>query len=157
MENQNYLEQVEETAVEIVENGERSNVLAQVQSFDLTHHLPDLKESEVMPIDLMSDYWTPEEKGEEKRVFFVQIGVSDVVDQETGETFPLECAFFLEQDGKGQVKQIRNGSKRLVGALVANQVKQGTPLLITYMGKKKNRTNSFQSDSWSIKPLRVNI
>lgn len=157
MENQkNRLEAVEETAI-VVENSDRSNALMQVQAYDLTNHLPDLNTAEALPLDLMSDYWTPETKGEEKRVFFYEIGWSHAIDQETGETFTLECAFFIERDEKGQVKQIRNGSKRLVGALIANKVEQGTPLLITYMGKKKNRTNSFSSDSWSIKLLRVNI
>lgn len=158
MENQNsQVQEIESTAVEIVENNERSNVLAQVQTFDLVNHIPDLKNSQVMPIDLTSEYWTPDKVGEEKRVFFVELGICDTVDQETGENIALECAFFLEQDNNGEIKQIRNGSKKLVGALISNRVKYGTPLLITYMGKKKNRTNSRLSDQWSIKPLRVNI
>ena len=31
------------------------------------------------------------------------------------------------------------------------------PLKITYMGKKKNKTNNFQSDNWSVRPLRLNL
>jgi len=130
------------------------------QVFDLTSStvpLPDLGLAEEIPLDLVSDYWTPENAGEFKNVFFVGIDNSPVLDQNTGETIDLECGFFLEKDSKGQVKQIRNGSKRLVGAMVANGVQRGTALKITFMGKKKNRTNSYLSDSWSIKPLRVNL
>jgi hypothetical protein len=110
----------------------------------------------------MADYWTPEDKGESKRLFFDKIATRPVKDiQNEDVTIELECAFFLEQttDNKGnvEVKSISNGSKRLVGALVANKIQRGTPLLITYLGKKKNSTNTFQSDSWSIKPLTISI
>lgn len=130
------------------------------QTFDLTGsivNLPDLSQAIEVPLDLMSDYWTPGPAGESKLVFFDRIDISKVIDQQTGETIDLECAYFLEQDSKGEIKSVRNGSKRLVGALVSADVQRGTALKITFAGKKKNRNNSFQSDSWSIKPLRVNI
>ncbi len=131
------------------------------QVFDLTGSvvsLPDLSTAVEMPLDLMSDYWTPENPGEYKLVFFDRIDVSQVLTQDdTPALIDLECAYFLEQDNKGEIKSIRNGSKRLVGALLAQQVQRGTALKITYMGKKKNRSNAFKSDSWSIKPLILNI
>lgn len=123
---------------------------------DLNGQLPDLASAETFPFDLMADYWTPETLGESKRVFFDKIDTRQVVDQETQEILDLECAFFLEVVD-GNAKTISNGSKRLVGALEAYGIQKGTPLLITYMGKKKNRTNSRQSDNWSIKPLKINI
>lgn len=123
-------------------------------SFDLTKAsaLPDLSQTEPLPFDLMADYWTPEQEGESKRMFFDRIGMRTVKDIQSDSEFELECAFFLEQKD-GQLKPVSNGSKRLVGALQANVIKQGTPLLVTFMGKTKNKTNSFKSDSWSIKPL----
>lgn len=137
---------------------EKNQDTASVQVFNLQEgDLPSLQNADVTPIDLMSDYWSPTEVGEQKRVFFVRIEESQVLSQESAELIDLECALFIEQTPKGEAKQIRNASRRLVGALQAHQVQTGTPLLITYMGKKRNRTNSFQSDSWSIKPLRVNI
>lgn len=128
--------------------------------FDLTGSvadLPDLSTAIEMPLDLMSDYWTPEHAGEFKNMFFDRVDVSKVLDQESGEMIDLECAYFLEQDDKKEIKSIRNGSKRLVGALVSANVQRGTALKITFMGKKKNRTNAFKSDSWSVKPLRINL
>ncbi|RIV19749.1 hypothetical protein DYU11_22735 [Fibrisoma montanum] len=134
-----------------------------VQAFDLTNNnLPDLESAHEMPLDFMSDYWTPENIGESKRVFFVKIDKSLVRDINDAEVVhELPCAFFLERTPKGEVRQIRNGSKRLVGALeVAYEqamIQRGTPLLITYLGKKSNKTNSFKSDNWSIKPLVINV
>ncbi|CAG5072905.1 hypothetical protein DYBT9623_04442 [Dyadobacter sp. CECT 9623] len=131
------------------------------QVFDLTGSivdLPILSEATEMPLDLMSDYWTPENAGEFKNVFFDRIDVSQVLTQdETPVLIDLECAYFLEQDDKREIKSVRNGSKRLVGALLAQNVQRGTALKITYMGKKKNRSNAFKSDNWSVKPLIINI
>ncbi len=124
---------------------------------DLNGELPDLSKADVFPFDLMADYWTPEGTGESKRVHFDRIAERAVADQQTGETIDLECAFFLEQQGGGELKTVSNGSKRLVGALQAYNIQKGTPLLITYLGKRKNRTNQFSSDVWSIKPLRIAI
>lgn len=131
------------------------------QVFDLTGSvvsLPDLSKAVEMPLDLMSDYWTPENPGETKYVFFDRIDVSQVLTQDdTPVLVDLECAYFLEQDSRMEIKSVRNGSKRLVGALLAQNVMRGTALKITYLGKKKNRSNSFKSDSWSIKPLILKI
>lgn len=124
---------------------------------DLNGKLPSLADAEPFPFDLMADYWTPESEGESKRVYFDRIAERAVADQQTGDVIDLECAFFLEEQGGGELKTISNGSKRLVGALQAYNIQKGTPLLITYLGKRKNRTNSFKSDVWSIRPLRIAI
>jgi hypothetical protein len=123
---------------------------------DLTKPLPSLDDAQSVPFDLMADYWTPETPGESKRMFFDRIDVRGVKDMNSEDIIDLECAFFLENIN-GEVKSVSNGSKRLVGALQANNIKRGTPLLVTYLGKKTNKTNSFKSDSWSVKPLVVNI
>lgn len=136
----------------------QKNAPVELQVADLAHgDLPDLDDSEVLPMDLMADYWTPERAGEAKRVFFDRIGFRSVNDQQTGEVIELECAFFFEKKKGEAVKTISNGSKRLVGAIQANNIQRGTPLEITYLGKKKNATNSYQSDNWSVKPLNINI
>lgn len=119
-------------------------------------NIADLDNATVAPIDLMSDYWTPTNPGESKRVIFDRIGITPVLSTNgTGEVIDLECAFFFVKDN-GSVKQICNGSKRLVGSLLASNVKYGMALEITYLGKKLNATNSFKSDNWSVKPLVIN-
>lgn len=117
--------------------------------------IDSLESAEAAPIDLMSNYWSPEMPGETKRVVFDRIDLSPVLAQDTGEIIDLECAFFFVKEN-GQVKQLRNGSKRLVGALQSYNIQRGTPLEIKYMGKKQNRMNSFKSDNWSVVPLIIN-
>lgn len=112
--------------------------------------IDDLDQAEAAPIDLMSDYWSPEQVGESKRVLFDRIETTMVPAQDTGEAIELDCAFFFVKEG-GQVKRIRNGSKRLVGALM--HMPSRTGLIIKYLGKKRNKNNSMMSDNWSITPL----
>ncbi|TWP31917.1 hypothetical protein ETU08_00215 [Apibacter muscae] len=128
-----------------------------IQSFDLTENVPNLQEAIVLQADLTSEYWTPEREGEFKLVFFQEIKHSTYTDEQTGETIELPCVVFVEQKQTGELKTVRNGSKRLVAsiedALNGNIIRTGTPLRIEFLGKQKNSTNQFQSDRWSIKPL----
>ncbi len=117
-----------------------------------TEEFPDLDTAEVAPIDLMSEYWTPKSAGEQKRVVFDRFGDMEVLDQKTNQPQNLPCAFFYEKQD-GHIRCVSNGSKRLVGALQNMHIAQGTLLLIEYLGKKKNSTNSNMSDDWSVKPL----
>lgn len=129
-----------------------------IQSIDLSQgNLPDLEESQVIPFDLNSDYWSPKLPGETKKVFFDSIKISQAQDINNKDVMiDLECAFFFEKI-QGEVKTVRNGSKRLVAILINNNIQRGTPLQIEYLGKKKNSTNSFMSDDWSVKPLMLKI
>lgn len=123
-----------------------------------TDNLGDLFNAEAAPIDLMSDYWTPVNMGESRRVYFDRIQPMGVVDQSSGEVIMMDCAFFFWQERPGEsYKQIRNGSKRLVGAIQSYNLPRLTPLEIKYLGKKRNATNQFLSDNWSITPLKVNV
>lgn len=120
--------------------------------------LGDLFTAEPAPIDLMSDYWTPMSMGESRRVYYDRIQPMGVVDQTSGEVISMDCAFFFWQERPGEpYKQIRNGSKRLVGAIQSYNLPRLTPLEIRYQGKKRNATNQFLSDNWSITPLKVNV
>lgn len=144
-----------ETSNEVTVQEENPQNL-QVATADLNSgNLPDLNKAHEFPVDLMSEYWTPEKTGEVKRLFFDKVQPRYVKDQSTDEVIELECAFFLEQTEDG-VKTICNGSKRLVGAIQAYDIQRGTPLLVTYKGKKRNRTNQFHSDDWSVKLLMIN-
>ncbi len=127
-----------------------------IQVADLNMETPNLEDATPLPFDLMSDYWTPQNPGESKRVFFDRIDIRQVKDMNSEDTIDLECAFFIEKVN-GEAKSISNGSRRLVGALQSLNIQRGSALLITYMGKKKNKSNNFNSDSWSIKPLILNI
>lgn len=127
-----------------------------LQPVDMTGgNLPDLADAKEFPLDLMSDYWTPEKEGETKRLFFDSIRNRNVLDQQNGDIIELPCAFFYEKIGD-DLKTISNGSKRLVGIFETGAIQRGTPLQIKYLGKKKTR-NGFQADIWSVKPLLINL
>lgn len=127
-----------------------------------TFTMEDLEEAEVMPMELTSVYWTPEEKGESFRVIFLGIervpmlplGTEDKSQLNADGMVMLPCAYFLTNDD-GRVVKICNSSKRLISTLQGSFIKPNTPLFITYLGKVKNKNNAFQSDSWSVKPLNV--
>jgi hypothetical protein len=116
--------------------------------------LPDLSVAEAAPLELTGEYWTPEKEGEKRRMFFKEIRQELTTDMASGSDVELSVAYFVEVV-KGDKKVIRQASKRLTGVLETLRVETGTPLEITYLGKKKNKTNSFSSDSWSIKPLYI--
>lgn len=120
--------------------------------------LPNLHESEVSPRELSSEYWTPENQGDYKVGIILEIKEENYVDEKSGETVALPCVVMLSQNTDRSFSTIRNGSKRLVAtiesAVESGEVSLGsTPVKITYMGKQKNKTNSFISDKWSVKPL----
>jgi len=113
---------------------------------------PDLAEADEVGVELVPDYWTPEEKGEAKRLVYIGTTSDERVNEETGEMETMKSANFLEQVD-GQVKKISNASTRLVAAVAPLAI--GCPLSITYLGKVKNKTNAFSSDAWSLKYLRT--
>ena len=129
-----------------------------IQAADLSKNdLPSLEDAQELPIDLCGNYWTPEKPGEFRKMYFVEIKPQKVLSATSpDELIDLDCATFLEKSADGT-----NGSRRLVGILeqyIENgSLKSGMPLKITYMGKRKNKTNNFQSDNWSVKPLRINL
>lgn len=133
-----------------------------IQTVDLSKGiLPGLDDAQELPFDMAGDYWSPEKSGESKSVYFVEIKTQKVLSANgTGELIDLDCAVFIELQ-EGIAHTILNGSRRLVGTLeqllAAARLKQGMPLKITYMGKKKNKSNGFSSDNWSIKPLVIQL
>jgi hypothetical protein len=74
------------------------------------------------------------------------------------------CVFFFER-AEGKIQSVSNGSKRLVSAIqnLMNsphspfEIVRGSLLEITFKGKVKNKTNSFSSDCWGIRPITLNI
>ena len=119
--------------------------------------LPNLHKAEVSPRELSSEYWTPEESGEYKVGVVMEVKEEKYVN-EGGEEIKLPCIIMLAQDEKGDFNTIRNGSKRLVATILdsmdSNEVVFGkTPVKIVFLGKKRNKTNAFSSDRWSVKPI----
>jgi hypothetical protein len=149
-----------ETAVVVAETGtaiaKADQNVQRFKTVDLENagDFPDLETASVLPMDLMSTYWTPETPGESKNVVFSHIDDSELIDQDSGEIKMLRTAHFFEQKN-GEISSVRNASKRLVGAIESSKIVRGTPLRISYLGKKKNVNNAFKSDDWSVKPLLI--
>jgi hypothetical protein len=110
----------------------------------------DLATLEVASVDLSQEYWTPQQEGERKRMVFAGVSDRTVLDQKTGEEIQLPCAVFIVPGAEGEHKTIVNGSKRLVAVFENGSVANGTPVQVTFTGKKKNRTNGNMSDTWSV-------
>jgi hypothetical protein len=114
----------------------------------------DLSKLKVASCDLSQEYWTPVEPGEQRRMVFAGIQSREVPDAKTLQPMSLPCAVFL-LPGKSDDdhKTIVNGSKRLVAVFEKGNVQEGTPVQVTYKGKKKNVTNGNMSDNWSVVTL----
>lgn len=136
-------------------NTQNQQLAAAQTGFPALETLPDLSKAEVAPTELLGEYWSPENVGECKRVFFAGFDTQNVLEQATGETRELNIVKFVEKQGD-EFRTIRNGSARLVGAFeqFARDVKLGMPFLITYLGKQKTNTGKF-ADSWSVKPIII--
>lgn len=130
-----------------------------VWDLNKTTELPTLRDCETLPIELSSTYWTPDKEGDSFKGFYQGIETSAYEDRKTGELIDLPCAMFLIQISGGDVATIRNGSKRLVAALEdaveRGRIAIGSPMMVTFTGKKRNKRNEYSSDTWSIKPLIV--
>lgn len=120
--------------------------------------LVNLDELEVASCDLSQEYWTPTAEGEKRRMVFAGIHVREVPDQKTQKPVSLQCAVFLMPGKTAEDhKTVVNGSKRLVAVFENGDVKEGTPVQVTYKGKKKNATNGNMSDSWSVVTLAAKV
>jgi hypothetical protein len=122
--------------------------------------LPDLHKQEVSKLELCPEYWTPKEEGEYKVGVIINIIDETYVDEKTEQSVILPCIIMLAQTKEGNLNAIKNGSKKLVSS-IEDLILSGvieydeTPIRITYTGKKKNKTNAFTSDNWSVKKLKI--
>jgi hypothetical protein len=113
----------------------------------------NLDEYEPIGFELSSEYWTPHSSGDFKKLVFIGFKVMAMPSRtKSGETEDVEHCIFAEIID-GEASQVTNASARLVSTIKNHNIRPGTPLQITYLGKKKNATNNNESDHWSIKPL----
>ncbi len=124
------------------------------------NELPNLHEATESPRELSSEYWTPEKEDEYKVGVIIEIKDENYTHEDTGESVVLPCVIMLSQNEDRTFSTIRNGSKRLV-ATVQNALDSGdvvpgqTPVKVRYLGQQKNKTNSYKSDRWSVKPIII--
>lgn len=119
-----------------------------------TGYLPNLDEMVAMPAELIGVYWKPEVEKEKKKMIYQgteTIQVPSMKEENKGQLVDLECASFMWQNGEGNWQKVLNGGSRLVSGVKA--LKYGVAIEVTYLGKKKNSSNNYDSGVWSIKYL----
>lgn len=136
-----------------------TNSILTVINFE-SQEIPDDSETELVPLDLASEYWSPEGSGETKNLLFSHFDVSLVPDKYgpnknvEGALVPLETAFFYQKNADGTIVTIRQASKVLVGDLKRNNVQPGTLLTIVHKGKTKFN-NGNTGDTWGVFPRKI--
>lgn len=147
----------ENTSVEVARKAPIQTVSIDVQGLSGADDIPDLDEMPTVPMSLSSEYWTPETEHEgmrtdksQRNMFFLGVTTTTDVDQETGEQKTMKAAYFLWKKN-GTVLRVRNATARLIGTMQDNNIPVGQGVEVTYLGKEKNKTNSFSSDKWDVK------
>lgn len=141
-------------AVAMVDNDQTTAV-----EFGFTElSLPDLGTQVLIPIDLVSSYWSPEKIGESRNLFFDRVAVQSIPDvygpdPEVMKDVPY--VFFFERDENGHAQVVCAGAARLVGFFQDRQFPRLAPFQITYKGKVQNKSNNFESQSFEIKMFAV--
>lgn len=118
--------------------------------------IADLDKAEAAPLELTSEYWTPTQKGEKRRMYFMDLRNERAIDQQTGSDVDLLVAYFVEPiDGRKRV--VRQASRRLTAVFdnFIDRIRPGMAFEITYLGKEKNATNAYMSDRWAVVPLKL--
>lgn len=124
--------------------------------------LPDLAKAEESIISFSPEYLDVDalEKGWSMRCFYLGIQDRSGLDVVTGEIKNLRCVLLAAQEKEG-IKVYESAARTLVGTLEEKE-KRGlitpkeTALKITFLGKKKNKTNQFSSSKWDIRLLYIN-
>ena len=127
-----------------------SNATALIPNADAFEgQMPDLSKAQPAPLEISSEYWSPKEKGEKRRMFFMELRSEKSIDEQSGQDIDLLV------DGRKRV--VRQASRRLTAVFENFQktIRPGMAFEITYLGKERNATNSFMSDRWAIVPLKV--
>ena len=122
-----------------------SNELANISNIE------PLDDYETDGTELSPKYWSPDEAGEVRRMYYLGIAVYKLPSADDPDVIvDLECVTFVDPNGEIVV----NGSKRLVGTFEDDKVAQGQPVQITYRGKTKNKSNQKMGDDWSVVKLK---
>lgn len=121
---------------------------------EIISEVPDLEKHEVASMDLVAEYWSPEAEGETRRMIFYGVEKRMVQDYNTKQPKEIDCAVFVEQH-RGLTRLVINGSARLIGVFENGGVDRGTPVEVTFVGKKKNKTNQNLSNDWSVVLLKA--
>ena len=125
--------------------------------------LPDLEQANESLISFTPEYLDIDalEKGWSKRCFYLGIEEREQIDEATGESKLLKCAMLAAQNADKSITVYESAAKTLVGTLEERE-KRGllkpnvSAIKLTFLGKKKNKTNQYSSAKWDIRLLHIN-
>lgn len=138
---------------ELSTNGSYINNVIQQGDVENEEDWQALEKAEASNISLLAEYWTPEGHGETKDAFYLGVKLQEFPDfNDHNLTNLVATALFAVQED-GIKKVICNASTRLVSAV--KSFKPMTAMRVTYLGKKKNKSNNMSSDTWAINPLKL--
>jgi hypothetical protein len=129
----------------------------EMADFDIMD-LPDLSDAPVVPLSLVEDYWSPESKGEVRKLAFLgvkTVEIPSMSEENRGELVERTYVEFVERQADGTGKMVTSAAARLVGFFTDRNVPRGTFWQITYNGKVQNKTNAYKSDSFLINMIVV--
>lgn len=108
----------------------------------------------VQDIELASSYWTPEKAGEKRIVVFLGIQNREIFDEDTGELTETLQTVNMAALIEGNLTQVSNASKRLVGIFNNAIFQPGMKFQVEYLGKKvSTKGTGHKYDDWSVKPV----
>jgi len=130
-----------------------------VSAIETATSLPVLENAKKHFMSLETEYWTPDQPGEEKLCWVFGILPQEMTDMETGEVKHVECVMLIERQDD-TVKRFICASKILV-ASIKSAISAGviipastlTPISIVYKGEVKNKNNAKKSKRWQVTPL----
>lgn len=138
---------------------EERSKLTQTVRFDLNgaqNEAIDLSQLVPKNVNLVMEYWNTDgaAEGETKRVIFMRVEEQDRIPDYNDSQNLVEkpCAYFVEQGPNG-LQIMRCAASRLVSS--ARLMQEGEAYEITYLGKKKNRSNNNLSARFAIQPLEL--
>ena len=143
--------------VEVTQFLQLLNQGGEMSDFDIMD-LPDLENAPVVPLSLVEDYWSPEQKGESRKLGFLgtkTVEIPAMDGENAGELRPVTYAEFVERQADGTGKMVTSAAARLVGFFTDRNIPRGTFWHITYEGKVQNKTNPFKSDAFRINMIVV--
>jgi len=117
--------------------------------------LKQLSKAKRKPIGAMPLFWSPEKKGEEKRVIFLEIAKDFEIPDYNNmkKTVQKDVVAFLEvREEKAHL--LTCASTRLV-SFFKSTGKKGDAYEVVFVGKLKNKTNNNLSNHFEIFPVEV--
>jgi len=116
-----------------------------------------------MNFNTKAEYWTPENKGERKRLIFQFIAEKEKTKNtmsEDPEYVFLDVAYFVElkkdeKTGKMHQQMLKNASTVMVSYLQNNYIPKHAILDVEYQGKKRSKKGGFSFDDFAFIPVPV--